>query len=600
MKKTNRIQTPVVTVMVATGNQNMVTSGSLTSSSTALNIADGQLGMLSWDWDGVTTLGNFIANSEADVADVSAIKMIRGTSKSGSTHTVDPWEVNDPAYVESDVIYKDSIYSVATTEYTVPSYSAYAITDVPTITASTEYGAYTYLYSVRDDRDYGDNDNVAFEGITTPSSLSDIDDDTEYVLANIAYRHNTRSRLASVSNSSSIRRGNKNYIVLGVNSGGSFGQTIGDITCASTPTSFDIMKDYDSQGNAITTTMTANVELVKALGRLIKKQADEVTAGATITNQITNSSTIEVIDPVNGYQGVQAQGTITIANNTNLATDTFTVGSTDFVEGTDFDAGSDNTAAQLAVTATNLAEAINNSSEAVTATSSGAVVTITANAYGTSGNSIVLTYTDQGSDGADVSGSGTLAGGAATNIDSLIFIGLDHTKSKYADNIMQVMTTIDVNLTSSFTNTYETQVTPEEGTGQGWKWVIENDDRAQLQVHTQQNQPFMEEFSKGYSHIVGTDNYTTTTIEYYDVENTMTTRETHPKKLHILLPSAATCTTVSGVVTNLASGDAIATATSATNTVTDLNNTLGAWLITAQPYSGHRVLGDATSSTYFV
>lgn len=601
LKRTNKTQAPMEVIMVGTANTALA-SGNLVSSSTAYNIASGQLGVLSWDFEGTKTVGQFITASD-DAADVAAIKIIQGTPASANIHTADVFEIGDSARVESGIIHRDKIRSVASMTYKTPVYSAHAVTDVPTITASTEYGTYVYLNSVRNDRDWSDNDEVAQHVVTTPASVSGIDG-KGWVISNLIYGLNSYSRVVNFSNSAQVRRGNKDFVVLGINTAGSnSGQALGTITCASTPTSFPIQKDYDAQGNVTTTYLTADAALIASLAKVIKAQADSVAAGNTITNQITTSSTIEVVDLKNASKGVQARGTITIVNNTNLATDTFTVGSVALVEGTDFDAGSDNTSTQLAVTATNLAAAINASAAPVTATASGAVVTIVADAYGTGGNSIVLTYTQGTGDGADVSGSGTLTGGAATNINAYIVIGLEQVKGAYFDNIEQVMVDVTANPSKGFLTSgslVTTKVAPNEGTGQGFKWVINSDDRYQLTVHTSQNQPFGEFFSKGKSYIDPTLNYTSYIIEYYDVEETLTGKQVSPKKVKILMAATATCATVSQAVTNLATTTAITTATTNSTAVTSLNAILGQWLLDARDYSGFEIKGEANSTTLFV
>lgn len=593
-KRTNRGNTATQkAIVVGTGNQNLA-AGALVNGTTSLAIADNQLGVLSWDFDGTVALGTFIT-AGVTAANVRAIKVLQGTNASASIHTADIWGVSEPGYVESGIIHRDLIRSVTTLVYRVPSYSAYAVTDIPTVTAATEYGAYVYLYGVRNDREYSDNDEVVYETVETPDSLSSITDPTDWVISGMLYKFNSRSRLASVSNSAAIQRGNKNYIALGINTTGSFGQALGTITCASTPTTIPVMKSYDVDGNAATTNLIANVELVKALAKVIDNQADAVTAGATITDQITTSSTIEVIDPKEAGKGVQARATITMTNVGNLATDTITVNGTALVEGTDWARGASTTTA-----ATAFAAAVNSGVTGITATSSGAVVTLKAVAYGTAGNAYTLTYTDGGSAGATVSGA-TFAGGAASNIDAFIFIGLDQPKSVYFDDIMQVQNQVEVNVAAGFTSgtTTKTKVVYDEGTNQGWKWAIEDNDRARMTRHTAQNVPFGEYFSRGFTFVDPTVNYTATLIDYYDYEETLTTREQTPKQLAILLAATATCTTVTQAVTNLATTDAIVTATTDAGTVASLEAILGAWLDSAVTYSSHVLKGVSATGANF-
>jgi hypothetical protein len=591
-KRTNMAATgPMTTILVADGDLALA-SGSLVDGTNAFNIANKQLGVLPASDLGTVAQGTFVATGTATIAGAPVVKVVQGTPKSSAIQTVNVWEVSDPGLVESDFIYADAIRSIKTTKYRVPVYGAYGATDLPTPVVSTDYKGFITLNSVRGDRDYSDNDEVVSENVQTPADFSAIGvtDKLDWVLQNMAYKFNTRSKLASLSNSASVQRGNKDYIVLAVNAAGGFGQAIGTITCAGTPTSITVMNDYNSETDLtpVTTTLTADAGLVGALAHLVKDQADRVAAGETITNQITASSTIEVIDLKDAGKGVQAQGTFTVTNNTNIATDTITIGTTALVEGTDFDAGSDDTAAELAVTATNLAQAINDSDEDVVATASGAVVTVTATAYGTDDNTTVWTYTDQGSAGGTISGSGTLAGGAASNINAMIVIGLEQEIAAYSDNIKEVQTTVDLNLGNAFRTSIPkfSKVFPQEALGTGRKWSIENSDRYQLNKHTRQNQPHGEFFSEGYNYIDPTLNYQSTTVEFYDYEESLTQRHQYAKQLTILMPSVATCTTVTQAVTNLATGPAVTTEIEDTTTGASIEAIFGKWLeaaVTADP-----------------
>jgi len=108
----------------------------------------------------------------------------------------------------------------------------------------------------------------------------------------------------------------------------------------------------------------------------------------------------------------KAFGSFTITSFADLSTDTFEVRTVDFIEGTDFTASGSDT-----ITATALAQAINSSTDPllvgiVTAEAVGTLVTITSVDSGTAANSYTISYTDQGTIGATVSGA-TLTGGTA-------------------------------------------------------------------------------------------------------------------------------------------------------------------------------------------
>ena len=613
-KRTNRANTASKEVILVGSGDQALASGALVNDTTALGIADGQLGVLSWDFDGTVALGEFIT-AGVTAANVKAVKVLQGTPKSNAVHTVEPWEVEDKGYVESGILYRSNIRSVATAAYRVSSYSASAVTDIPSVSAATEYGAYVYLYGVRNDRDYGDNDEVIYESFETPDSLSGINDANSYVIENLLYKFNSRSRLASLSNSAGVRRGNKNYIALAINTSGSggstAGQAIGTITCASTPTTIPVMKSYDKDGNAVTTNLVADAQLVKALAKLVKEQADN---SANVTNQITASSTIEVIDPKTAGNGVKASGTVTVTGNFT-ANDELTIGDDTYTfvaspsSAYEVDLGAD-----AEESLSNLAAAINGTGTAgttygsgtaansdVSATSTATTLVVTARTAGTAGNSVVFTEDTDGGSVFSVTGSGTLTNGSNTNVNAFVFIGLHEPKAAYFDNIEHVTNNVEVNVAGGLntSDVVNSVVSADEGTGQGPKWIIQSDDRYQLNVHTQQNQPFMEYFSKGVTYLDKNKNYTSTIIDYYDYEETLTTREVTPKQLILLLEASATCTTVSTAVTNLASGDAISTATDDTTTVSSLEGILGAWLDSTSTYSDLAYKGSASSTDIF-
>jgi hypothetical protein len=214
-KRTNKLSMPVIEV--AKGDQALAT-GTLTSASSALNIASGQLGVLSWDFNGTKPLGTFIAASD-DATDVSAIKILCGTPASSATQNADLWEVGDKAYVESGVIRANKIRSVSVAKARFPRWGGTAATDFSAPVDNTEYKAYVRLLSVRNDRDYGNNDDVLT--VVTPAvnftALGTVSP-KDYVLKNIVYKLNGYSKL--ITGNGNQTKGNKDVLALAVRSTG--------------------------------------------------------------------------------------------------------------------------------------------------------------------------------------------------------------------------------------------------------------------------------------------------------------------------------------------------------------------------------------------
>ncbi len=482
------------TIIVASGNQALA-SGSLVDGTTSYNIANGQLGVLSWDHAGATSLGDFVTAGQT-VADVAAVKVIQGTPKSSMTHTVDVWEASDKDRVESGIIHRNGIRSVTSLTTKAAQYSARAFTDYPTILDDSEYLVYIDLDGVREDRRYGDSSETIAEVLETPSFATvNITDSLDWTLQHLLHKVNSRSKLMAISNTASIQRGNRDLIALAINAAGGAGQALGTIAEG---TVIPVQRDYGiycgTPTSPVTTNMITDSKLIATLACVIKDQADKVANGEVITNQITATSTIEVID-------------LTTA-------------------------------------------------------------------------------------------------GSAANVTSVIYLGLDTNQAAYFDNVPQVTNEIEVRHSEAF-QVYpiakESCCRANEGVGQGWKWTIDSDDRYQLSVHTMQNHPFMEYFSKGVTYIDPNKVYTSYIIDYSDYEETLSFESEYPKQLIILLEGSVTVADVTTAVAELnANGTPFVTTTNDAATVADLNAIFGAWLESARQYTNHQLLGEATSAAYFV
>ena len=471
-------------IIVPTGNQALAT-GALVNGTTSFNIASKQAGVLSWDFDGTTTLGEFITAGET-ASQVKAVKVLQGTPKSASIHTVDAFEVGDKAKVESGIIYRENLRSVTTLTPRQGRWGAHAFTDLATPLDNTEYGINIYLNSVRNDRDWSDNDEVITEVFQSPdfTTLGTVNP-SDWLIKNTLYKVNFRSRMASLSNSA-VSRGNRDVLGVAINTAGGAGTVIGTITCGDT---VPVMTDGGSTTNVI-----ADEKFISALAKVVFDH----NASASITDKITGTSTIELID-------------------------TSTAG------------------------------------------------TVVAGAGNASANAIVI-------------------------------FGLDDQLAAYDDNIKQVAKTVQADLTLGYrSGTYSSvQVYPLEALNSGRQWSIENSDRAQLQVHTRQNKPFGEFFSEGAKYVDETKMYTSTIVDYYDWEDTLTMTQPTEKQLIILLEATIPCVDVNAAVVNLATGDALPATTDDAATVTALNNSLGAWMDSAVQFSGHVLKGLAATGANFV
>ena len=274
-KRTNKLSIPVI--MNVTGDQTLAT-GTLTTATSALNVANGQLGVLSWDYSGTKPLGTFIASTD-DATEVRAIKLITGTPASANTQLADVWEVGDKGYLESGVIRADKIRSVAIRKARYGRYGGFVATGFDVPSDDVEYKAYIRLLSVRNDRTFGANDDVLSvvipaQDFTTLGTVAPKD----YVLKNVVTEINSYSKLI---------RGSREVVAFGVKIAGGTGTTIGTIA-PGTSVPFQTV-------NGTTYSITADEAFVTALAKL---NADSATLTGTSSIVNVNSATAGTVADV--------------------------------------------------------------------------------------------------------------------------------------------------------------------------------------------------------------------------------------------------------------------------------------------------------------
>jgi len=270
MKKTNKL--PMESILVITGDQ-VIPSGSFTTATTALNLQNGQLGILSMDPNSaVRTYGEYLRTGD-DSTEVQAITLVQGTAASQATQNADIWEVGDPAYVDSGIIRRGNIRSVMVKQGRFASLGAQAVTTFPTPADDANYNAFLTLDSVRYEKEYGiTNSNSLYASAPVVADFTSITAPLDYVLQYLIAGFNSQSKLVTTN----TRQGNKNFVVLGVKVGGGSGQALGTIT----PTTSFTFQTVESQAQ----NMTSSVEFVQAIARLVQDST------------LTNSSTIENVD----------------------------------------------------------------------------------------------------------------------------------------------------------------------------------------------------------------------------------------------------------------------------------------------------------------
>lgn len=272
MKKTNKL--PMETILVATGDQ-ANPSGTFASATTALNLANGQIGILSYDANStVRPLGSYLAAGD-DSAEVQAIKLVQGTPNSSQTQLADIWEVGDKSHLETGIIKRNNIRSVYVKKAAFATLGAQACSAFTAPVDLGNYNAYLQLKSVRFQKEYGVmNNNVIYASapitdFTAQGTVSPLD----YVLTYLVTDFNSNSKAVS----SNTRQGNQPFVVFGVKAAGGSGQALGTIT-PTTQITFQTT-------NGVAQKLTSSVELCQALARLVQDNA-----------ALTNTSTIENVD----------------------------------------------------------------------------------------------------------------------------------------------------------------------------------------------------------------------------------------------------------------------------------------------------------------
>lgn len=541
-KRTNKLSIPVIEV--AKGDQALAT-GTLVGTGSALNIAPYQLGVLSWDFNGTKPLGTFIASTD-DATEVNAIKILMGTPASSATQNADIWEVGDKAYVESGIIRATKIRSVSVAKARFPKWGGTAVTNFPAPVNDTEYKAYVRLLSVRNDRDYGNNDEVLSVVVpaTDFTALSTVSP-KDYVLKTLVHKINGYSRL--ITGVGYQTKGTKNVLALAVRTSGFTAaagtavltaQALTSITNSTAGTGYEVAPTVTITGGGGTgATATATINAAGAI------------TGYTVTNAGSGYTSVPTVVLSGG--GVTTIGTIVEGTVIHVQT----------VNGVQ-----SNVTADIAMVRA-LAELVNSNADLT-------------------GTSVILGFDP------------ALAGSSA-DADAVIVLGLPSPTAAYFDNIEQVQTSAELSLGGGFQTAAlkptTTKMWADEGTGQGAKWAINSADRYLLTVHTMQNSPFGEVFGAGKDYIDTSKLYTSYSIDFYDTENPLGGLEIQsPKNVTLLFPCeklSSFTASVNNIVTRLAAGSTPITMTTSNDagtgtasavTVASVNAILGQWLESAR------------------
>jgi hypothetical protein len=277
--------------LVAKGNQGLPTDNADFITGNAVNLGDGQIGILD------VKTNKLVKGSDVTVANYPAIKLVAGTPTSADFSKNYGWHIGEvKPFLETPIIDgSHTVQSVTASLTPVQSNSAVYIDGVSVPVASTatvvqKYAVNILFRSVRKDRDYGNNIDKLITSYDTPLTLVGSTDAEKksYVLAKLIGRINAQSKLNNLQPQWANIAAKKHVVALGINLDGT-----------GTGTAVAGIKTGDSI-NVMTTTngtlaVTVTAGMVQALHNFIQKKL--VVTGATYP--LAEVITVNV-DTVNG------------------------------------------------------------------------------------------------------------------------------------------------------------------------------------------------------------------------------------------------------------------------------------------------------------
>jgi hypothetical protein len=277
--------------LVAKNSTTLATDGSALFTDNAINLTDGQLGILD------VSDNTFVTGSNT-ISQVPAIKLLAGTPTSADFSKNYGWHIGEvKPFLETPTIdASHSVQSVTASLTPVQSNSAVYIDGVSTPVASTatvtqKYAVNVLFRSVRKDRDYGNNIDKLITSYDTPTTLVGSNDAEKksYVLAKLIGRINAQSKLNTLQPQWANIAAKKHVIALGINLDGTgTGTAIAGIAVGD---SINVMNSTNG-----TLSIKATAGMVQTLHNFIQKKLVVTGTAAYPLAEIINVN----VDTVNG------------------------------------------------------------------------------------------------------------------------------------------------------------------------------------------------------------------------------------------------------------------------------------------------------------
>lgn len=256
-KLSSNQQIPAEVLLVASGNQAVATATTLATTGNNLNIASGQLGVVSRDPQGTRLPGVLLTAGDTHLG-VTKVEVVQGTPNSANIQNVHPMGVGHKAVVRSPQFDAKEVQSVATTVFKPATNGAYLINGISGAVASQTYNFHFDMEGVRMDMVQGDNFEHQVYNVTMPATLPS--NSADFILQNLGIKALAQSV---------VGRGTAPFVIFGVNVAGGAGTALSAIQAGTTVNvalvdGIQYTYTFDTESIATFQTAVADTALVAA------------------------------------------------------------------------------------------------------------------------------------------------------------------------------------------------------------------------------------------------------------------------------------------------------------------------------------------------
>lgn len=293
------------TFIVASANSALASGTLIPSSGDTVNLANGQIGVVSTGNGGSVAKGTFITAGQT-ITNAPEIRIVQGTPKSTNVSGVGPYDYSHKAFVETPPINGSSTITFTGKIAGIDKHDSWIIGTSTTANAIKVLDNQVYALNIgfagtRQSRTHSthglDTIRVAFETLdyTTLGTVSPLD----HLVKNLCFNANLQSRALSLGTSKTF--GTKPFVAFAVNMAGGAGVTLTNISTAVT-TSVPVLTHNSITHNVVFTTA------------MQKSIADVIT-----NTVLTGASTIEVINRTTAGAAASADVILLMALDEELA-----------------------------------------------------------------------------------------------------------------------------------------------------------------------------------------------------------------------------------------------------------------------------------------